>query len=160
MDYSLFVVKLSLNKDEIKEIFGERIQEEIEQDYMDVITDKTVMINTTANANINDYTISNAPTKGSLQITDSKYQHYKHYLFPGLNLGTAYIISIIDFLQSYNFSKIVENKFKTNIKGRKSDVEGGISCVEPKLYSERFINYVKHLTEVKHILVGNKSDSE
>ena len=160
MDYSLFVVKLSLNKDEIKEIFGERIQEEIEQDYMDVITDKTVMINTTANANINDYIISNAPTKGSLQITDSKYQHYKHYLFPGLNLGTAYIISIIDFLQSYNFSKIVENKFKTNIKGRKSDVEGGISCVEPKLYSERFINYVKHLTEVKHILVGNKSDSE
>ena len=82
MDYSLFVVKLSLNKDEIKEIFGERIQEEIEQDYMDVITDKTVMINTTANANINDYTISNAPTKGSLQITDGKYQHYKHYLFP------------------------------------------------------------------------------
>ena len=49
----------------------------------------------------------------------------------------------------------MENTYKTKLKGKKSDAEGGISCVEPKLYSERFINYVKHLTEVKHILTGN-----
>ena len=61
---------------------------------------------------------------------------------------------IIYFFQSYNFYKIVENNYKTKVKGKKSDAEGGISCVEPKLYSERFINYVKHLTEVKYILTG------
>ena len=54
--------------------------------------------------------------------------------------------------------KIVENQFKTKIKGKKSDVEGGISCVEPNLYSQRFINYVKHLTEVKHILTGEQGN--
>jgi hypothetical protein len=154
MDYSLFIVKLSLNKEESSMIFGEGIQEKIEQDYMDVLNDKTVMINPSNDASKLDYTINTVSTKNSFRFKDSKFRYYKQYLYPGLNMGTAYIISIIDFLQSYNFYKIMENTYKTAIKGKKSDVEGGISCVEPKLYSERFINYVRHLTEVKHILTG------
>ena len=154
MDYSLFVVKLSLNKEESKEIFGEGIQEKIELDYFDLLNDKTVVINTHNEANNLDNTINTIETKNSFRVVENKYKYYKPYLYSGLNVGTGYIISIIDFLQSYNFAKIVENKFKTKIKGRKNDVEGGISCVEPNLYSQRFINYVKHLTEVKHILTG------
>ena len=154
MDYSLFIVKLSLNKEESSMIFGEGIQEKIEQDYMDVLNDKTVMINPNNDKSSLDYTINTVSTKNSFRFKDSKFRYYKQYLYPGLNMGTAYIISIIDFLQSYNFYKIMENTYKTAIKGKKSDVEGGISCVEPKLYSERFINYVRHLTEVKHILTG------
>ena len=153
MDYSLFVVKLSLNKEEASEVFGEGIQEEIEKDYLEVINEQTVTINT----NNLDSTINTVPTKDSFKDINNKYKHYKQYLFPGLSMGTGYIISIIDFLQSYNFYKIVENKYKTTIQGRKSDTKGGISCVEPKLYSERFINYVQHLTEVKHILTGEQS---
>ena len=155
MDYSLFVVKLSLNKEEITEVFGEGIQEKIEKDYLDVINDKTVMVNTTQDTNNLDFTINTVGTNYSFADKGSRFKYYKQYLFPGLNTGTAYIISIIDFLQSYNFSKIMENTYKTAIKGRKSDTSGGISCVEPKLYSERFINYVRHLTEVKHILTGS-----
>ena len=158
MDYSLFVVKLSLNKEESKEIFGEGIQEQIEQDYLDVLNDKTVMINTHNETNNLDNTIHTIETKNSFRIVENKYKYYKPYLYSGLNVGTGYIISIIDFLQSYNFVKIVENQFKTKIKGKKSDVEGGISCVEPNLYSQRFINYVKHLTEVKHILTGEQGN--
>jgi 1-phosphatidylinositol-4-phosphate 5-kinase len=154
MDYSLFIVKLSLNKEESSEIFGEGIQEKIEQDYMDVLNDKTVMINPSNDTSKLDYTINTVSTKNSFRFRDSKFRYYKQYLYPGLNMGTAYIISIIDFLQSYNFYKIMENTYKTTIKGKKSGIEGGISCVEPKLYSERFINYVRHLTEVKHILTG------
>ena len=120
---------------------------------MEVINEQTVTINT----NNLDNTINTVPTKDSFKDINNKYKHYKQYLFPGLSMGTGYIISIIDFLQSYNFYKIMENKYKTTIQGRKSDTKGGISCVEPKLYSERFINYVQHLTEVKHILTGEQS---
>ena len=157
MDYSLFVVKLSLNKEESAAIFGEGIQEQIEQDYMEVINDKTVMINTLNDITNADYIINTVDTKNTFRVIENKYKYYKPYLYSGLNVGTAYIISIIDFLQSFNFSKIVENKYKNKILGQKSDAEGGISCVEPKLYSERFINYVKHLTEVKHILTGEQN---
>ena len=156
MDYSLFVVKLSLNKKELTEIFGEGIQEKTEKDYLDILNDKTVLINTTTDVNNLDITINTTGTKYNYKDIKSKYKYYQQYLYPGLNMGTAYIISIIDFLQSYNFSKIVENKYKTALRGSKSDIKGGISCVEPKLYSERFINYVRHLTEVKQILTGNK----
>jgi len=154
MDYSLFVVKLSLNKKELTSIFGEGIQEKIEKDYMDVLNDKTIMINNNDVSNL-DNTLNTISSKNSVRINDDKFRYYKQYLFPGITIGTVYIISIIDFFQSYNFYKIVENTYKTKLKGKKSDAEGGISCVEPKLYSERFINYVKHLTEVKHILKGN-----
>ena len=156
MDYSLFVVKLSLNREESSEIFGEGIQEKIEQDYMDVLNDKTVMINPNNETTILDYTINTIGSKTTFKGNRNKYKYYKPYLFPGLNVGTGYIISIIDFLQAYNFYKIVENTYKTTIQGRKSDAEGGISCVEPKLYSERFINYVQNLTKVKHILTGDQ----
>ena len=161
MDYSLFVVKLSLNKEESTEIFGEGIQEQIEKDYNELITNKTITINNSRNKSKNDsdYSISIAGTFKNLEDIDikDKFRYYKKYLFPGLNIGTAYIISIIDYFQGYNLYKIVENKFKTKIKGNKGDNKGGISCVEPKQYSERFINYVKHLTEVKHIITGNQS---
>jgi len=63
MDYSLFIVKLSLNKEESSEIFGEGIQEKIEQDYMDVLNDKTVMINPSNDTSKLDYTINTVSTK-------------------------------------------------------------------------------------------------
>ena len=113
------------------------------------------MINTNNDINNLDNTINTISSRNSFRPKDDKFKYYKQYLYPGLNFGTVYIISIIDYLQSYNFYKFMENALKTKFKSRKSDVEGGISCVEPKLYSERFINYVKHLTEVKHILTGN-----
>ena len=155
MDYSLFVVKLSLNKEELSSIFGEGIQEKIEQDYVEILNNKTIVINTNNDINNLDNTINTISSRNSFRPKDDKFKYYKQYLYPGLNFGTVYIISIIDYLQSYNFYKFMENALKTKFKSRKSDVEGGISCVEPKLYSERFINYVKHLTEVKHILTGN-----
>ena len=160
MDYSLFVVKLSLDKQRLTDIFGEGIQEKQEKDYMDVINEKTVM-----EGNLNEMSsnldLSLFKEKQEITNTNSQYKHYKIYLFPGLNTRTAYIISIIDFLQSYNFYKFVEYECKTTFgMSRKTDIHGGISCVNPKLYSERFINYVNNLTQVKYILTDRMSNRE
>ena len=150
MDYSLFVVKLSLDKKQLTEIFGEGIEEKQEKDYMDIINEKTIMV-----GNINDVTtnLDINSIKEKSDNSNGKYKYYKIYLFPGLNARTAYIISIIDYLQSYNFYKFVEYEYKTTFgNSGKTDNQGGISCVNPKLYSERFINYVNNLTQVKYIL--------
>ena len=153
MDYSLFVLKLSLSKNVACDIFGEDIQEQQEKDYMEVINDKTVMRVNNANDLNND---SNINSNKRIEINEKNvdYKHYLTYLYPGLNVGTAYIISIIDYLQNYNFYKLMEYEYKTKISKskEKTDIEGGISCVHPKLYSERFINYVNNLTQVKYIL--------
>ena len=152
MDYSLFLVKLSLDKKKSTEIFGEGIQEKQEKDYMEIINDQTVVMGNSGEISVlNINAIKEKEVKN--QNDNSKYKHYNIYLYPGINKGTAYIISIIDFLQSYNFYKIVEYEYKTTFgRGNKTDSEGGISCVNPKLYSERFINYVNNLTQVKYIL--------
>ena len=149
MDYSLFVVKLSLSKEQLIDIFGEGIQEKQEKDYMDVINDKTVV-----GGNYNDFSILDISTIKDKKKND-KYKHYKTYLFPGLSINTAYIISIIDYLQSYNFYKLVEYEYKTAFGfSSKTDSSGGISCVNPKLYSERFINYVNNMTQTKYAITG------
>jgi hypothetical protein len=75
MDYSLFVVKLSLNKEESAAIFGEGIQEQIEQDYMEVINDKTVMVNTLNDITNADYIINTVDTKNTFRIIENKYKY-------------------------------------------------------------------------------------
>ena len=153
MDYSLFVVKLTLSKEVLEDIFGEGIQEKQEKDYLEVINDKTVV-----GCNYNDITnfdVNTMENSGNNVEDNSKYKHYKPYLYPGLSINTAYIISIIDYLQSYNFYKIVEYEYKTGFgKFNKTDSSGGISCVNPKLYSERFINYVYNMTQTKYTITG------
>ena len=153
MDYSLFVVKLTLSKEVLVDIFGEGIQEKQEKDYLDVINDKTVV-----GCNYNDITnvdMNTMEKSGNNKEDNSKYKHYKPYLYPGLSINTAYIISIIDYLQSYNFYKLVEYEYKTGFGNfNKTDSSGGISCVNPKLYSERFINYVYNMTQTKYTITG------
>ena len=93
--------------------------------------------------------------KGKKKFTDIKY--YKQYLYPSLNQGTGYIISIIDYFQYFNFFKVVEagiiSKFKTGLKKKNNNT---ISCVDPKTYSERFIKYVYQLTDVNQIYKSNE----
>ena len=78
--------------------------------------------------------------------------YYSQFLFPSLRPGAGYIISIIDYFQYFNFFKVVESNvisnFKTGFNKKKNNT---ISCVNPKLYSERFINYFNNLTDIKNI---------
>ena len=141
MDYSLFLVKLTLNKEEAKDTFGDNIIEKQNDDF--------IQITSSNENNQKDLDRNSEYYKGKGAIHDIK--HYKKYLFPSLNQGTAYIISIIDYFQLFNFFKYIESNLKTKFLFQKKN-KNEISCVDPKSYSDRFIKYINSLTDVKQFL--------
>ena len=140
MDYSLFLVKLTLSKEEAEDTFGDNITERQNKDFIQIISHKPSNKNNRLNRKIT--------YRGQGNIHD--VTHYRQYLFPSLNQGTAYIISIIDYFQIFNFFKYVESSLKTNFfQTKKKNI---ISCVDPLTYSNRFIKYINSLTDVKQFL--------
>ena len=140
MDYSLFLVKLTLSKEEAEDTFGDNITERQNNDYIQIILDK--------NNNKNKKMKRKLTYRGQGNIHD--VTHYRQYLFPSLTQGTAYIISIIDYFQIFNFFKYVESSIKTSFfQAKKKKIH---SCVDPITYSNRFIKYINSLTDVKQFL--------
>ena len=139
MDYSLFLVKLTLSKDEAVDTFGEQIAEKQSDDFIQIISSNN---NLKKNKKRTSYT-------GEGKNLD--IEHYKQYLFPSLTQGTAYIISIIDYFQLFNFFKYMESSIKTGFFNKTKKMNS-ISCVDPKTYSERFIRYINNLTDFKTLL--------
>ena len=72
-----------------------------------------------------------------------------------MNNGTAYIISIIDYFQIFNFFKYVESSIKNNLHKKNT-----ISCVDPVTYSERFIKYIHMLTDVEQFLSNEIKEND
>ena len=138
MDYSLFLVKLTLSKEEAEDTFGDNITEKQNNDFIQIMKD---------NEKSKKY-IKTKTYTGQGNLHD--VAHYKQYLFPSLTQGTAYIISIIDYFQIFNFFKLVESGLKTGFFQKKK--KKVISCVDPETYSNRFINYINKLTDVKQFL--------
>jgi hypothetical protein len=171
MDYSLFLVKITLNKEEAEDIFGENISQNQDKAVKQLLSsqfsssdnesdenkekneNKNIIENNESSVlKIDDMKIS---FNGKGNFHDIKY--YKQYLYPSLYQGIGYIISIIDYFQYFNFFKVVEagiiSKFKTGLKKANNNT---ISCVDPKTYSERFIKYVNQLTDVSTIYDANE----
>ena len=141
MDYSLFLVKLTLSKQEAEDVFGDNITEKQNNDFIQIISDENENCNIDILRKTNSY-------RGNGILHD--VEHYRQYLFPSLTQGTAYIISIIDYFQIFNFFKYVESSLKTNFfRQKKKKI---ISCVDPETYSNRFIKYITSLTDVKQFL--------
>lgn len=140
MDYSLFVVKLTMSQREVRDLFGENIQEKQENDVNNILAESG-RSSLSSSGNRSSYC-------GEGKLHDVKY--YRNYLYPSLNSGLVYLIAIIDFLQYFNFFKLVENTYKKTIKRGRYSQE--ISCVEPKIYSERFLHFINQITDVKSIL--------
>ena len=164
MDYSLFLVKLTLNKEEAADIFGDDI---IEKQNEAVKNLNKKEINNSHNSNIEDEeknkidelndNIKINENKGKGVIKDIK--HYKQYLFPSLREGVGYIIAIIDYFQYFNFFKVIEANFISNlITGFDKEKNKTISCVNPRFYSERFIKYINQLTDISKIREYNESN--
>ena len=182
MDYSLFLVKITLNKEEAADIFGENIKKNQDKALKQLLMSQTSNENlikikknnidngfdnndNNDNKDNNDDNDDNNILKidelkeirsyGNGKIHDIK--HYKQYLYPSLNQGVGYIISIIDYFQYFNFYKVIEagiiSKFKTGLSKINNNT---VSCVDPKTYSERFIKYVYQLTDVSQILDGTE----
>jgi hypothetical protein len=178
MDYSLFLIKITLNKEEAADIFGKNIQQDRDNALKKLFSNKInsndinkVENNISNNDNDNDNNKNNneiieeEEDVSILKIDDNKengigikhdIKYYKQYLYPSLNEGVGYIISIIDYFQYFNFYKVIEagiiSKFKT---GLNKALNNTISCVDPKTYSERFINYVNQLTDISQIIEGS-----
>ena len=172
MDYSLFLIKLTLNKEESADIFGENIKEYQNKAIKELFNDKSKnIINSCKNENlieneelnniekVNDNININEQKnrKGKGIIKDIRY--YNQYLFPSLREGFGYIISIIDYFQYFNFFKVIEanvfSKFKTGFNKEKNKT---VSCVRPDIYSERFIKYFNQLTDISKIKEYNKDN--
>ena len=143
MDYSLLVVKISLNQKEVIErliqcekIFGKSIHESIDQ-----------------SISINEIDID-------LDLNESEIKNLQKYLFRSLNRNVVYIIAIIDYFQLYNFFKFLETNIKYYIKNRPEKVTA-ISCVPSDIYCKRFIDYVSRITKVKieEIQLNSKEES-
>ena len=161
MDYSVFLVKLTLSKKEETDIFGEGIRKRQKNEFSELMVSQSIKpsfmegelnLNNNSdeqNLKINEIKEIDRQFSGEGKIYNIK--HYKQYLYPSLNPGTAYILAIIDYFQMFNFYKYVESGIKTKF----SKNAEGVSCVEPKTYSKRFINYFIKLTEIKHLYKDN-----
>ena len=139
MDYSLLVVKLSLNEDEINQLFGKGHKKRTEKEYAEHFgveqedqdkeeeeekKEEDIVINM---QNIR-YDIHQVP-------------NLRKYIYPSLYPGQAYIFAIIDFFQLYTLQK----KIETELKAIKTSKEK-ISSMEPEGYCTRFINYVSKIS--------------
>ena len=172
MDYSLFLIKITLSKEEAADIFGENIKEYQNKAVKQLFNDKysNNIINNSKNQNliendemnyidkVNDNVDINEQInrkKGKGILKDIRY--YNQYLFPSLREGFGYIISIIDYFQYFNFFKVIEanvfSKFKTGFSKEKNNT---VSCVKPEIYSSRFIKYFNQLTDISRIKEFNK----
>ena len=58
---------------------------------------------------------------------------------PRNNVGTQHL-GIIDYLQTFNFSKKAETCWKTRIMGKKAD---GLSSAPPGIYQRRFMRFIE-----------------
>ena len=135
MDYSLFVIKLKMNNDEMKLLF-ENKEKLIDNHY-----------------NLDSYTLN---VKSSIEKNDYNYQNInfpfnfitplKKYLFPSLDSKYFYIICIIDYFQLYSFQKFLETQIK-----KMKVTKNKISSVPPNEYKERFDFFIQKITSPEQI---------
>jgi hypothetical protein len=166
MDYSVFLVKLTLSKKEEIDLFGEEIQKRKDNAFSELMVCQSIKPSNLSdelnadydsdesNLKINEEVAKVQPrnsVRGEGKIFDIK--HYKNYLFPSFKPGTAYILSIIDYFQMFNFYKVVESGIKTKF----SKNAEGVSCVDPETYSKRFIKYFETLTDIKQWYKDNNN---
>ena len=144
MDYSLFVVKLDLDKETSMAIFGKSIQEKQELAVSSLL------------GTSQDESITIRESLASVLPDNDKYKFYRKYLFSSLHSGKAYLIAIIDYFQYYNFAKLMETNYKSIIHPRE---DNSISCVRPDVYSERFIKFIEKITDVKGFINENNPNS-
>ena len=144
MDYSLLVVKISLNKNEINFLFGKAHKHNSEIDYFDMINMKRE--DSYQNSDANQDVEKDRKTKGNdnnfngIRFISTNIGPLRKYFFPSLKWDILYIMSIIDFFQLYDLHKNFETKYK-QIANRINAKY--ISSVPPEDYRNRFIEFIK-----------------
>lgn len=155
MDYSLLVAKVSLNKDEIIDLFGDAHRRQSEIEYFNMMgkerqTNNDSVLEIKQDNNDNDENDKNEEIqKQNIRYNRERIKPLRKYFFPSLKGDVLYIIAIIDFFQLYNIQKNLETKFKLLKTGvTKKD----ISSMPPEGYKERFISFVKSITDTENYI--------
>ena len=166
MDYSLFLVKITLSKEQAIDLFGDKIKERQDSAFNELMVSSSIqpscsIMNNEQSLKINldSLNVEELKPQKSLVQKGQIFHHikyYKQYLFPSLIPGSAYILAIIDYFQYFNFYKYVESGLKTTF-GKKKDK---VSCVDPKTYFKRFTKYFEKLTDIKHMLKDAQKTDE
>ena len=147
MDYSLLVIKLEINEDEMKFIFGNEHKNYIDKE-VDEIKKNSEDDSIIVSKDISLESFDNKNYTNQIRFPNDNFISLRKYFFPCLNTKFMYIISIIDFLQLYNLKKNIETKLK-NLNTQIED----ISSVPPDKYQQRFERYSKDITNKDNIVL-------
>lgn len=122
MDYSLFVIKIKMNKSELYD--SNRKDSKIEDEYS---KDSTHVFD----------------TKTGIKIDGC----FRRFMYHSLKEGTVYVLVIIDYIQDYNPNKKEESTNPLLLSDKPT-----ISYDEPDSYCERFIEYINKITNVRNLI--------
>lgn len=145
MDYSLLVVKIKINEDEMKYLFGMRHRETTEKEYIELFK-STVPVRQQSLEEIKEMEeiYNRQINKLNIRFDRKEIIALKKYMYPSLNPDTMYIFSIIDFFQLYDIKKNLETQMKRLLAKKEN-----ISSVPPEDYARRFINNIEQKTNCK-----------
>lgn len=152
MDYSLLVVKLSLNEDEINQLFGKGHKKRTEKEFAEHFGIEQEESKKGEEEEKEEDVVINMQ---NIRYDINQVPNLRKYIYPSLYPGQAYIFAIIDFFQLYTLQK----KLETELKAIKTSKEK-ISSMEPEGYCTRFINYVSKISNGEIDLKRTKSQKK
>jgi hypothetical protein len=150
MDYSLFVVNVDLNINEVNTLYGRGHFEAMHVEYrkrmceVDVDDDETVDIEA-----LSDDEKDALYNAGHIRFKWRNVQRIHKHLFPSLSGNKAVILAIIDYFQVYNFNKRLETEIKHFLKG---NIYENISSMPADGYVRRFLEKIIPIIKGKDIL--------
>jgi hypothetical protein len=138
MDYSLLVIKLKLNDDELINLFDSEFKKRNQLELNVIIAElkegKQIIIP--------DENLREEYNPYAVKFNKKNTENLKKFIFPSLYDNEVYLISIIDYLQLFTLKKKLELQYK-KFKAEENE----ISSVDPNKYKNRFIEYVKKITD-------------
>ncbi len=143
MDYSLLVVKIELNDDELIKIFDTdfKIKNILDlQIILDEIKEGKEKVKP-------QLILREEYNPNNIRFLNENYENLRKFFYPCLYNNILYLISIIDYLQTYSLFKVIETQFK-RIKVKNYNE---ISSIDAESYKDRFIDFVKKITSQKSI---------
>ena len=160
IDYSLFVSKICITKEDNKFIYKDDDLYDFQSQYIDYLNNKLYnldldfidneilidLIEKNFRYKKNEKNTTNIENR-DLSFNKSNLKFIKKNIFKSLEKDKIYVLGIIDYFQSYNINKIFESTYKRLLYGKDN-----ISSVPPIDYKNRFLNFFKQCFDYNNIL--------
>ena len=158
MDYSLFVVNVDLNINEVNTLYGrghfEAMHVEYQKRMYELVDDDEEAVDVEA---LNDNEKDALYNEGHVRFNWRNVKRINKHLFPGLSGNKAVILAIIDYFQVYNINKRLETGIKHFLKG---NVYENISSMPADGYGGRFLEKIIPIIKGKDILADYNESSQ